>query len=261
VSVYKETKQGAGPTRNTGFNHSKGEYISFFDVDDVYFPDILNTFIKVLDNDKTICSVFGKHARNKTIDVAENTKKIVVKNPPEQGRLWFSHFSKLTGPPSFMHRTEVVKALGGFPESLRLGEDAAFHIMLGLNYKMAFIDCYSYYYNRHSDSTTSVNNRIESLAEKYFKHYTSFYIPEVYQRNNMTEIKDLLEKKTFGSIGRILFEEKSMRKRFEFLKEAEQKILPMKIPFFIKMILYSICLTRNKFIYKVVLTRSINFMI
>ena len=223
VRVYQEQKQGSGAARNKGIEVANGKYICFLDVDDLYYDGVLNKYLEILELDSSISSVYGKHSRNTFYNQNQPMNKIHIKEPPFQGVEWFTHFSKLTGPPSFMHRIDVVKELGGFPESLLLGQDAAFHINLALNYKIAFLDSYAYCYTRHSNSTTVKNNNVESFATKYFKQYVNFYIPEIIVNNEMLHLKTLLYRKVFNAMSHIIMEELSIAKRWSKCKRLKKK--------------------------------------
>lgn len=260
VKVFKETKQGAGAARNKGVEIAKGKYICFLDVDDLYYEGILNKYLKVLELDSSISSVYGKYSRNTFFNQNNSTNKIFIKEPPFQGVEWFTHFSKLPGTPAFMHRIDVVKDLRGFPESIKLGEDAAFHVNLGLNHKIAFLDSYAYCYFRHTNSTTSKNNTIESLESKYFNQYCKYYIPEFFENQNFVELRGPLNRKVFNAIGRLILEENSIMVRFNKYIELKNKIRPIKIPAVIEFIYYLICITNHEFLRRIVLTRVTNIL-
>lgn len=43
ISSYSQDRQGAGVARNVGLSHARGEYLLFFDGDDIMLPDMLAT--------------------------------------------------------------------------------------------------------------------------------------------------------------------------------------------------------------------------
>ena len=60
IFLFHEKVQGAGAARNLGVENSNGEYIAFFDVDDIYTSDKVSSLVNVLRNNSNIGMVFGK---------------------------------------------------------------------------------------------------------------------------------------------------------------------------------------------------------
>ena len=88
VSLYKETTQGAAAARNKGLANAKGEFIHFFDVDDLLFEGALITLKNVLAENPEIASVFGNrvNSKNKNPNLKisiHNSNKVTI--PPKQG--------------------------------------------------------------------------------------------------------------------------------------------------------------------------------
>ena len=60
VSLYQQKNQYCGIARNTGFDHADGEYVAFWDCDDIFEPDALESMYnrsKEVDADLCLCRV------------------------------------------------------------------------------------------------------------------------------------------------------------------------------------------------------------
>ena len=61
---YFQENSGAGPARNNGLSKATGEYISFLDGDDLYYPDSLKRMITALDKTQADFCVCEKESFN-----------------------------------------------------------------------------------------------------------------------------------------------------------------------------------------------------
>jgi len=259
VSLLIEEKQGAGAARNKGIFHANGDYIYFFDVDDLLIDNSLIELKKVLDFNKKIDSVFGNwiQTRDRNIKNIKNptleTLKIEYHEAPYYGMRWFKNISLLNGTPSFLHRKEVFDKIGLFPESITIGEDATFHIRLGLNCNLAYLDKYIYAYYRHLDSTMS---KVNSLYEKVLLHwpqYTKIHIPYFFKNKTPKEYKVILEKWVFVSIAKMLFLLKNKKDRQVLFEKLKKEIAPLKVPFLIDIHLKILVATNSEFLFKLLI--------
>ncbi|MDT0295735.1 glycosyltransferase family A protein [Mesonia ostreae] len=253
IKVFAENKQGAGAARNSGVRQAKGDYIYFFDVDDFLVQGALELMRNTLENNPETSSVFGESLKVKTRNVQEYTDlnaTYSVKKAPYWGIEWFGNFSKLTGTPSFLHRKSVFQEIGYFPEEIKVGEDAFFHIKLGLNLKIINLNQVVFLYYRHSNSTVSRNNRNSSRDQIYWNQYITIYIPYYRRGKTPQAFKVLLHKKLFASVFKLLIATQGFKKRVKLSTQLLNEMEPIKLPFLFKMYMWLIILTRSNSLYK-----------
>lgn len=155
--------KGANSCRNYGFEISKGNYINWFDSDDIMHPDFIRNKMAAFENADVVISkvcyfkdniqnIIGFENRTKTSDkIFEDfvTLKISWHLPDP---LWKRSF--LTG-----------KQL--FREELKKGQDRDLFIRLLLdNPKIVFINEYLTYYRQHADTIS--NTFSIDVIESYF---------------------------------------------------------------------------------------------
>lgn len=255
VRLLSETKQGAGAARNKGCEEAKGLYIYFFDIDDLLFDNILNRFISILDTHPEVDSVFGNLTREKQqlTEQSEDIPPLQILVPPKQGLFWFTYFAKLVGPPCFMHRKEVINNIGGFAEEIKVGEDAAFHIRLGTFCTLGYVNTNVYYYHRHDNSTVSKSNELQERLYIYWEQYVKHYIPFSHAHVWPDEFYELLKRKVFSSLSKIVQRESNYKNRREIFDRLKIDIKPLKLPWWLNICVYIIALTGSKLIQKVAL--------
>lgn len=230
VIVHTEHKQGAAAARNKGAKNARGEFIYFFDVDDELMPNAINHLLLILKDYPGADSVFGNAIKEKPSDFYKQVAPHVFKIKPFWGYYWFNNFSKLTGgPPAFLHRKRVFDKIGFFPESLLIGEDAAFHIKLGLHCNILQTNRTVFYYHRHEASTVSKNNKKRALIETYWEQYTKFYINYYAKEYPDPQFGVLLRQKLFLSMIRIINGKKTFQQRLKKYLELRSAIKPISI--------------------------------
>ena len=255
VKLFHQLKKGAAAARNLGLSKSKGKYVYFFDVDDIILKNALNSMLNILKETSEIDTVFGAKSEFKD-EINYSNSEIIIKKPPYWGEKWFNNFSILNGPPGFLHRKENILVNEVFPENLLLGEDAAFHIKLGLESNLAYLDAPVYYYNRHDSSTTSLEKKRISLSEKYFIQYSNYYLPKVLNKVvpfNLIE-KDVINK-TLGQFGGVLVEKETIKERYNKYQNLKKMLGSYKIPILININYFLIIIFGSKLLHKVILTR------
>jgi glycosyltransferase involved in cell wall biosynthesis len=60
INYFYQTNKGVSSARNNGLRHSKGNYIIFFDADDIMSPNFLSSRIKYLENNSEMHFVSGE---------------------------------------------------------------------------------------------------------------------------------------------------------------------------------------------------------
>jgi glycosyltransferase involved in cell wall biosynthesis len=181
VKLIHERKQGAGAARNAGIKQASGEIITFFDIDDLLEPDKISKHVRILLEYSGVSLVFGKmkkwYSDSGIVSlISKNVFNEGIIEPYKGSIHWIKYFGNLPGIPSCTCTKEAALLVGGFEESLKRGEDAAFLIKIALNCKMYFENRIVATYVRHPDSTVSMDNAVLTGNPYYYQHKT-FFLP------------------------------------------------------------------------------------
>lgn len=254
VKIFKESKQGAGVARNKGFKQAVGEFVYFFDVDDVIVRGALVAMLELLRKETLAAAVYGgrKVVQNRKNRPIYKPASWQIHEPPVLGLYWFRNFSQLPGTPAFMHRACILKNSDLFPENAKIGEDAFFHIKLGLKEKIIELSTPVFHYYRHPKSTVTKNNAIKSRTQTYWEQYLNLYIPYYHNKKTIAAFDELLHRKLKGSFLKLILEGKTYGRRKEIQHQLLKQLETTK-PFFIFKLLSDILvLTGSVFLYKLI---------
>ncbi|WP_242202507.1 glycosyltransferase family 2 protein [Aestuariivivens insulae] len=256
VQLYHQRKQGAGASRNLGISKANGEHVYLFDVDDEIYPGVLKRMIKILDTTPEVDAVFGKMVKShkgiaNTKKPTDETLEVIVKNPPDLGIRWFGDLRTVVGPPAFLYRKAVFKKIGFYNEALRLGEDTAFDIRLGMLCKVAAYDAYVYLYRKHNLSTTQKAKKQESMIFHTWKRLVLEHLPFYVKYEPLLAYKRILFHGIFSAMGKLIFYTKGLHKRVGLVKQIHQDIVPIRLPFYITLYLWLLVLLPIKILLKV----------
>lgn len=239
VYLYHQVKQGAGPTRNLGIEKAKGEYIYLLDIDDDVYPNALKTMMTVLDEYPKVDAVFGKMIKSHS-SVSEtplpevDTLNVIFKERPYWGLKWFSNLKYVVGPPAFLYRSSVFKRIGAYNEALKVGQDTAFDIKLGMLCNIAFLDMYVYLYFKHGASTTDAVKRESSRAFMVWPRLVKEHLPFYLEHDVPVRFRDLLFAQIFQSMGRQLVHTKGFQNRKILKAHLLSEISAIQVPFLIR---------------------------
>jgi len=254
VVLLREKIQGAAAARNKGLTYAKGDYIYFFDVDDELFYDALNVLKDVLENHEDIDSVFGNSIKSrnhiKDVSLPNETLKVSIKDRCYWGIRWMN-YGTLPGTPSFLHRKSVFDKIGHFNTALRLGEDAAFMVKLGMECRVAYIDKYIMLYYRHADSTVSKQNKVQPhKVFTYWEPLIKEHIPYYSTHETPLEFKKKILIRAYGYPAKMIALTKGFNKRCELKATLISQIRPIKTPVLHRPFISLIVLTGNINVYK-----------
>ena len=242
VYVYVETKKGAGAARNKGFLKSNGDFIYFYDVDDILYKDTLSTLYSALVKYPKAKAAFGKMQK---IKVGQSKKNLNISdsytinfyNPPFWGLRWHKDLKTVVGPPAFMYRREVFDEIGLYEEALLTGQDTALDIKLGFLANIAKIDKYIYLYLKHDSSTTDILKKKKSREFMQWPRFIKSHLPFYLSGNANKEFGKILFRKIFSSMGKMICEKKTYQQRKNVFKQLCQDIQPLKTPSLLKSVL------------------------
>jgi glycosyltransferase involved in cell wall biosynthesis len=163
IEVIRLAGYGVSRARNTGMRHAKGKYIAFLDADDVWFPGKLEAQIRYFDNHPNVGCVFGgflKWYRDESSGVFPQAHTLwndcgeITGNAPERSGWIYTKLLSglLVGMNTAVIRREVFDLLGGFDESMRIGEDYMFWLKTSRVFEMHALDGPVALYRIHSSS-------------------------------------------------------------------------------------------------------------
>ncbi|MFD1014610.1 glycosyltransferase family 2 protein [Winogradskyella rapida] len=242
VKLFKQAKQGAAPARNLGIEKAKGDYVYMFDVDDEIYPHALHKMLAVLEGNKDVDAVFGKMVKSykgitETEKPTDETDKVVFKEKPYWGLLWFEHLKHVVGPPAFLYRRSVFDKIGVYPEEIKIGEDTAFDIRLGMTSAVAFLDSYVYLYYKHEVSTIQQSKRQMPRAFMIWPRLVKAHLPFYLEYNPPKTFKKILFSQLFQSMGRQLVYTPEFKERKRLKQQLFDDIKGISIPISIRLYL------------------------
>ena len=161
--------KGANACRNYGFELSKGEYIKWFDSDDIMHPDFLQKQVLVLEQNVELdfCACFAKKFNIKINDISEDfyPEDILEENAIFNfivGKLFF-----LT--PSTMWRREIILDKELFDETLSNAHETDFNfrrLIEGLNFRY-YKDFLFYVRRGHQSIDSECSYNVTSLQSQF----------------------------------------------------------------------------------------------
>ena len=160
MRVFRQANAGQGAARNLAIAQARGEYCSFLDSDDLFFPWTLATVAAVINDNGRPSVVAGV---DKSFGTSEQFRAI----PREPLRVSpfpdvYAYGRKnLYGPCGIMvARTELLREVGGFLTDRIVGEDADLMMRLGVVPNVVKIHSPGMYgYRVHEDNFTASHER------------------------------------------------------------------------------------------------------
>lgn len=182
--VKMNSNSGVSAARNAGIRLAQGKFLAFLDADDIWLPGKIEKQIAVMQMDSAITLV---SCNSRLVSESGLELKVGhINRPPVEGiNAWKTLliYNFLPTPTVLTYR-HLVGEIGGFDESLAVGEDLDLWIKLAVRGKVAVVnEVLTHYYDsagslmkRYSGDT----NRI--VAPMLEKHITS-------QRNKLTALE------------------------------------------------------------------------
>ena len=141
---------GAAKARNLAYHHSKGEYIIFFDADDLVDNNYIESQLNVLksDSQSIVVAQWGRFYKEDKSDFE------LIKNPNHSMTLdtwveefWY-HVNPMTNPGRFLIPRNIIESAGLWNENLSLNDDLEFFTRVFSNSKLIIFNDYSTFYYR-----------------------------------------------------------------------------------------------------------------
>ncbi len=166
VYVWQENR-GPAFARNRGIERAQGEYIAFLDADDKWLSNKVERQIACFETNKTAAMVYTKMVNFRDSDGQE--LEIL---PPRviSGRIVDEILMKgLILLSTVMIKTEILRRIGGFDESLPTAEDTNLYIRIAKEYDVYGVDEVLVKRRRHignlSEKTDIVRGTLDSLEK------------------------------------------------------------------------------------------------
>lgn len=147
--IYLRLDQNKGPSyaRNYGISHGDGDLISFLDADDIWESRKLEWSVREFERHKEIGMTCGNYQRlvNRRKLCYPFYRRPIIVNHKQLMRQNFVASGSVT------MRRKVFEELGGFDESLWIGEDYKLWLMCSEKYKIKYIHRVLYKYSVITD--------------------------------------------------------------------------------------------------------------
>lgn len=165
IRVIRREGGGVSSARNVGMQNAVGKYFAFLDADDAWFPGKLQAQIHYFEAHPEVGCVFGGFTKwfadgNGVFPDAAALMHFCgdIKNQEEARSGWLYTrllTGLLVGMNTAVIRREVFDLLGGFDESMRIGEDYLFWLKVSRTYEMHALDSKVALYRIHPSSAMS----------------------------------------------------------------------------------------------------------
>lgn len=155
--IYQNNK-GPSAARNRGIKEAKGEYISFLDADDIYYPLKIEEQVQILEKFKDVDLVYN------AVNVIDGDDEVLLTlsaevelDSKEDFYAYCLFRQPIPCPPSIMVRRKCFDKVI-YPENLVNAEDYFFILEMAKYFKFKYIDKILYLYRRHQGNLT--NNHV-----------------------------------------------------------------------------------------------------
>ncbi len=170
ITVQRLSGMGVSHARNTAMKLAKGVYFAFLDADDIWFPGKLVAQIDYFERNPHVGCVFGAFARWErdssgqfptSSSLTTDCRALTESEPARSGWIYTRLLmGQLVGMNTAVIRREVFEQLGGFDESMRIGEDYLFWLKVSRAFEMhALAGTVALYRNHESSAMRRLGKR------------------------------------------------------------------------------------------------------
>jgi len=225
VKLIKKPNGGVSSARNLGIRAAKGKYIAFLDSDDEWISLKLSIQILHLEKNESLIALY---CRDYSLRILTNTDaqpapELIEKNSEQ---IFMHPYNLITS--SFVIKTNVIKELGGFDESLKTAEDIDLYLKVSLIGKIGELSkslCVKHAVACSLGSTSSSYEDNLYVISRFFKRNVNilpdsfekkYIIMKVHILNSWCE--DLLWKNNFSHSLDICFRSLKIKMGFRAIK-------------------------------------------
>jgi len=192
---YAPTHTSLGEGRNRALEKVSGEFISFLDCDDLYFPTKIENTLKYF-NDKEVGLVY---TNGYILFDSKNKKKEFYKNIQRSGNMfesWIASYQVMI--PSVMFRKSVLNDLDyWFDTRFSMIEEFDFFVRISKNWKINYADEKLCMWRAHRDSLTWSKKELFEKENKIFLENILNKYPELKNTNHIKKFKAKIAYQSF----------------------------------------------------------------
>lgn len=218
VHVINKKNEGVSAARNTGILYAKGEYIQFVDSDDYLEPDMCESLLTAVKQNRADMAVCGFHHiyGDRIVEKVPQTAEILNKEAFAKEFLQLYQQGFLNMPWNKLYKKDLISDY--FEEDLSLGEDLLFNLSYlenAENIAVVSKPLYSYIQER-GKATLSSKKREDKLeiAECICKTTENFYHNVLQQKGSEEIIYSRMVSEFLCDIAESVFEKDMTRAAF-----------------------------------------------
>ena len=181
ILLFKQRGKGISTARNQGVEKAKSDIVAFLDADDTWEPNFLETILQLTEKYPNA----GMYGTAFAVCRNNNPLRTVSLDTDKDGALlsYFSDFTEAGHPiiitSAFSVRKSAFLAVGGYSDSLRVGEDHDLFGKLALHYPVAYSPKICSRYNLASENNTdTVDYVLEVPLEEYLTEHNHWETAE-----------------------------------------------------------------------------------
>lgn len=114
--LTNEIQMGGALSRNVGIFAAKGEYITFLDDDDRYLPDKIRKQLEYMNKNGLEMCFTNLRLYNEKERLVDYREFSALRDMNNTTLLQYHLMHNITGTPTFMYRTELLRKIGGFDD-------------------------------------------------------------------------------------------------------------------------------------------------
>jgi glycosyltransferase involved in cell wall biosynthesis len=241
---------GRSATRNLGIHNANGQYIAFLDADDVWLPEKLAYQVALMETRPEAGMVYGNtlywsgwtgHPEDSRLDFMPElgVPSGTLALPPGLLPLFLEGKAAVPCTCSLLARTEAVRAIGGFEESIRGNyEDQAFYAKMCLVVPLLVSDRCHDWYRQHTESHTQVTVREGKAPQERLEFLT--WLSDYLDKNHVEDPQLWLAiRRQMWLLGKqhqadfLMRNSKRSRWLRKWLLRLEQRTLPIRIRYWL----------------------------
>jgi glycosyltransferase involved in cell wall biosynthesis/MoaA/NifB/PqqE/SkfB family radical SAM enzyme/predicted SAM-dependent methyltransferase len=155
--------EGLAASRNTGLKAAKGKYIAYLDDDDIYYPDHIETLVRILEtSDHKVAYTDALRAYQEIRDGRYITVKKEIANTSDFNcdRILLENYIPVL---CFMHEKSCIDEVGEFDETLGAHEDWDLWMRMSRKFRIAHIKKVTCEFSWRQDASTLTFRNIDIM--------------------------------------------------------------------------------------------------